>query len=85
MADKTGTYILENLDGFRVIWGSEIENKFHSKMTPSFRNLLYNVPFFVKYSEAIMYARVVESANDTARKIIIISTYRKLHLKDMHV
>lgn len=83
MADSTGVYILENADGFRVTWGSQVEHSFHKNMSATFYEHLVELPRFIKYEHALAFAKCVEMANNTERGILLISTYRNWDINDL--
>lgn len=83
MADTTGIYILENKDGFRVTWGSQVEHSFHRNMSKTFHEHISNLPLFPKYEHALNFAKCVETANKTARGIMLISNYREYDIDDL--
>lgn len=84
ISDNTGTYIIEMKNGFYVLFGSEIENKFHRKMSKSLKDFMLNdVPQFQDLTSAYHFAREVEHANKTARQIVSITTFKKFNMWDM--
>jgi len=83
MADNTATYILENADGYRVLWGCQIENYYKEKMQGKLFAILTNLPCFQNIVAAKHYATEVDRANDTDCGIIVLDRFRELALHEL--
>ena len=80
MSDNTGIYILENKDGYRVLWGSGVEYHFHQEINKTFYEFCKKLPRFNDVKDATNYAKVLDKANRTEYGIVILNNFKNMEL-----
>lgn len=83
MSDKSGTYIIQTKDGYRIVVGPELEQRFHRKMTESFRKFVRELPYYKDFATASSFAKEVDYANETQRGVVSIDTFKDFNIDEI--
>lgn len=83
MSDNTAVYMFQTSDGFRIIWGSEVEQYYTDPPRKDFLNFFRKAPFFSNLNDATVYAHELDKANRTEHGIILLSTFKYRNFKDL--